>query len=441
MPSDVIVALSTSPQKSGIGVVKMSGKGCLEIAKKMFKAYKNEGFMPNFMVLGNILLDGVKDRGFLVYFKEPHSYTGEDVVEFQCHGGVIVTQKIIEKALSLGARLADPGEFSKRAFLNGKMSLDEAEGVVDTINAESESELKCSNKLVRGKLFSEVKDIQEKIVDSISEIEVNLDYPDEDIEYKTKNDLLITLKEVQKRVEKLLNQSASGKMIKNGVNVLILGKTNVGKSSLLNALTDEENAIVTDIAGTTRDIVTGRIEYKGVKFNFFDTAGLRQTSNKIENIGIEKAKKMIDECDIILYVIDAQNEEEETENLQLLKDKKVIKIANKIDKNKNFNKENYLLVSAKNKQNIEEIKEKIYENLIGNCNFSNDLVLTNLRHIDCLNDLKLLIENAIKNVLTNPLELTAFDFRGIYEKLGEITGETANEKIIDRIFSKFCLGK
>lgn len=445
MLNDIIVALSTPYGKAGIGVVRMSGKNCLNLATKMFCPLKKvDKYTPNLMVLGYIDLGETKDLGFLVYFKSPKSYTGEDTVEFQCHGGIAVTNKIIEKVVSLGARLAQPGEFSKRAFLNGKMSLDQAEGVIDTINAESDSQLRASSQLISGKLTKQIAVLQEDLSDLISEIEVSFDYPEEDIEYKTKTHIKEQIIIIKQQIEDLLSTSKKGKLIKNGVNIAIVGKTNVGKSSLLNALLGEEQAIVTDIEGTTRDIVVGSLEYKGYKFNFLDTAGLRQTNDKVESIGIEKAKQTINTSDIVLLVIDAskQLDEADKQNLSLTNNKKRIIVLNKTDlKIEAKLDEKYLTISAKNNINIEKLKEEIF-NLALEGNFENDkIVLTNIRHIDLLEKCEQLIIKILDNLFDLPLDLVEVDIKDLWSLLGQITGDVNNEKIIDKIFSKFCLGK
>ncbi len=442
---DEIVAIATPYGKSGVGVVRISGKSALNIAQKMFVPNKAQSLnVPNKMILGKISLGDIHDIGYLVYFKSPKSYTGEDVVEFQCHGGIVVTQKIVETAISKGARLAEPGEFSKRAFLNGKLTLDRAEGVIDTINAESESELKASSELLRGELAKRTSAMQDKLTDVLSEIEVNLDYPEHDIEYKTKENFQNELNAVNSEILELLATAERGKLIKNGVNVAIVGKTNVGKSSLLNTLLGSEVAIVTDIAGTTRDVVVGGLEYKGMKFNFLDTAGLRETSDFVENIGIEKTKQTTKSADIVLLVLDnsIELEAQDEENLRLTEGKNRLVILNKSDlPNKvNFAGE-YIKVSAKKGINIEQLKEKIYQMALGSDNINTSLILTNIRHVNVLSQASEMLKKIILQVLSIPLDCTAMDIKEVWEKLGEITGETVSESIIDRIFSKFCLGK
>ncbi len=445
MLEDTIVAISTPYGKSGIGVVRISGKDSLKIGKKMFSPLKKDAeFAPNCLVLGRVNLGDASDLGFMVYFKEPHSYTGEDTVEFQCHGGIVVTQKIVEKAISLGAKLANPGEFSKRAFLNGKMSLDQAEGVIDTINAESESELRASSSLQKGILTKTVQELQEKLIDLMSEIEVNLDYPEHDIEYATKEKIKAETEKIYQKITDLLSTQKQGRLIKNGINIAIIGKTNVGKSSLLNALIGSEQAIVTDIEGTTRDIVIGTTEYSGIRFNFLDTAGIRKTDDKVENIGIQKAKQALNESDIVLLVIDASKDldEQDKENLEITKNKKRIVVLNKIDLKQKVNLSGEIIkISAKQNINIEDLKKKIYDLSLDGCVTNSSIILTNTRHVEILKEAKILIEATLKTIMDNSLDLVSLDIRQVYEKLGEITGETTNEKVIDKIFSKFCLGK
>ena len=444
MLEDTIIAQATPNGKSGISIIRISGKKSLDVAKQIFCCNKFDNPTPNFMYLGKINLGDIFDKGLCVYFKAPRSFTGEDVVEFQCHGGLVVSKRIIEQCLKFGARLAEPGEFSKRAFLNGKMSLDQAEGIIDTINSETESQLKASNELTNGNLYKTVVEFQNILTDVISEIEVNLDYPEHDIEYETKESIKSRLESLLAKVENLLKTEHQGKIIKSGINVAIVGKTNVGKSSLLNALLNYDQAIISDIEGTTRDIVTGSIEYNGIVYNFFDTAGIRKTDDKIENIGIEKAKKTLENSDIVLLVLDSSRDlnEQDKENLEIIKNKKSIVVLNKCDlpSKWNFNGE-CIKISAKEKINTEELKKQIYNLTLNNCETSNSIILTNTRHVEVLKESKELLNSTILNILDMPLDCTALDVKTIWEKLGEITGESASEKIIDRIFSKFCLGK
>ena len=444
MRSETIVALSTPQGKNGIGVVRISGKDSLSLAEKMFAPFdKKSEPTPNLMRLGRIDLGETQDIGFMVFFKAPKSFTGEDVVEFQCHGGIAVTKKIIEKVLLLGGRMAEPGEFSKRAFLNGKMSLDEAEGVIDTINAETDSELKAGGQLAKGALAQKVNKMQEILLDLIADIEVSFDYPEEDIEYRTKKSIVGAISGLKKDIDGLLSTSQVGKSIRNGVSVAIVGKTNVGKSSILNALLGEEQAIVTDIAGTTRDVVTGVKEYKGYKFNFLDTAGLRETNDVVENIGINKAKETLKNSDIVLLVFDASKklDDEDKQNLNLTNGLDKIIVLNKSDLEKRCEITPDIEISAKSGNNLDTLMDMIFGRALkGNFEYDN-IVLTNMRHVDILTRASKKAEQIVENIFSLPLDAVAVDVREMWDILGEITGVTASENIVDKIFSKFCLGK
>ena len=444
MIDETIVAEGTAPGKNGISIIRMSGKKSLEIAKKIFVSKSfSVNTKPNFLYLGYVNLFGILDKCFCVYYKCPHSYTGEDVVEFQCHGGYAVSERIIKMCLSFGAKIAQPGEFSKRAFLNGKISLDEAEGIIETINAETEEQLKAGNNLAKGKLFKFVKEKQDEATNLLAEIDVNLDYPEHDIEYETKEKIKKRIEKILSEIVELLQTEQKEKIVKHGVDIAIVGKTNVGKSSLLNALVNYDKAIVTDVAGTTRDVVDASIEFKGLKLNFYDTAGIRKTNDKIEEIGIEKAKEKIKESDIVLFVFDSTNkfDDEDTESLKMAKNKKSIIIFNKSDKNKKVDfKGEHLLISAKDKTNIDLLKEKIYEIATKEINFDKE-VLINTRHIEILKECKNILEEVLNVIDEVSLDCVSLDITNFWNKLGEITGNTANEEIIDRIFSKFCLGK
>ena len=448
--SDIIVAIATPYGKSGVGIVRLSGTGSLNLGKKMFRPYsKTCNFEPNKMFLGEIDLGELKDKGFMVYFACPHSFTGEDIVEFQCHGGVLILEKIVNRCLSLGARMAEPGEFSKRAFLNGKMSLDEAEGVADLINAESESELRCSFALARGELKGKVCEIQQKVLDSLCELQVNLDYPEEKIEISTRNELKKVFDEVCSSIDGLLSTAKQGHMCKFGVDVAIVGKTNAGKSSLLNRLLGTEQAIVTDIEGTTRDVVSGVMEYKGVKFNLLDTAGLRETDDIIENIGIDKTKQMIEQCDVVLLVIDRsrKTDKQDEENFALTAGKNRIIVLNKLDKkdetsfSNNLANEKVVSISAKSGENVDKLKDLLFDTAFDGKFINDSLIITNARHSQILSQASEFAHSLLEKVESEFLDCVSLDCQYLWEKLGEITGVSANDEIIKTIFSKFCLGK
>ena len=443
---DTIVAQATPVGNGGISIIRLSGEKSFDIATSIFSAkeFEKEKVTPRKLYLGKIKDDNFKENCLAVYFANPYSYTGEDVVEFQCHGGTFVSNKIIDMCIKNGARLALPGEFTKRSFINGKLSLDKAEGVIDVINAQTESEARAGFDLVNGELFKTVKSIQKRLTDMLAEIEVSLDYPEQDIEYETAesiNGRLITIKD---ELNNLLATSKHGKIIKDGVNVVILGKPNVGKSSLMNALLSYDRAIVTEIAGTTRDTLQESYIYKDMKVNITDTAGLHESDDVVEKIGIEKAKSSINNADIILLVLDGSKQLsiEDKQNLELIKGKKAFVIINKSDLERKISVDfETINISAKNKQGIEQIKEKIYETVKNDCFVQSSITLTNKRHEIAVAQAIEFITSAIDNIFDISLDCVAVDIKSAWEKLGEITGETTSEDIIDAIFSKFCLGK
>ena len=447
MKEDTIVALATPLGNAGISVVRLSGDKSLEIATSFFSSKKlvNNPIQPRYMYLGDIDTNNLKEKCLMVYFKNPNSYTGEDVVEFQCHGGTYICNKIIDLCLQNGARLATAGEFTKRAFVNGKVSLDEAEGVVDLINAQTASEVKASYDLVNGGLFKTVKSLQKQLTDIMAEIEVNLDYPEHDIEYQTEQQIEIKLNNIKQTLISLANTEDQGRIIKDGINVAILGKPNVGKSSLLNALLNYERAIVTDIAGTTRDTLQESFVYKDTKINITDTAGVHESDDVVEKIGIQKALDQINQADMILLLLDGSRQlsKEDKENIKLVQGKKVIVVINKTDLPKQLEEINLptLSVSAKTGTGIEELKQKILDSVLDKDFVKNDLVLTNKRHLVAVKQSLEIINSAIENIYNVSLDCTALDVKSVWFKLGEITGETTDEDIIDAIFSKFCLGK
>lgn len=443
MKEKTICALATPIGTGGISIIRISGNDSLNIAKNFFvsKHIDFENIKPRYLYLGNFISSEVKDQVLMAYFKAPFSFTGEDVVEFQFHGGQLLAQKILQSLLTK-CSLAEPGEFSKRAFLNGKISLDEAEGISELILAESDTQLKAAEILQSGKLTEKVVEMQNKITDLLAEIEANLDYPDDVEEEQLFEKSESLLKKLDFEINEILENSKNSNLIKSGVNVAIVGKTNVGKSSLLNALLGEERAIVTNIEGTTRDTIKEKIFIDGVTVNLIDTAGLRESDDVVEKIGIEKTNQEIKNADIVLLVLDLSRElkQDEIEMIENLKNRPHIIVGNKSDiKNKKFDFD-YIEISAKNNENISEIKKQIIEKTIsGKIDFSK-LVLTNERHLSILQNTKQKIENALKSQRVN-LDIEAFILKDIWKELGKISGTTEDEKIIDLVFSKFCLGK
>ncbi len=441
-----IAAIATASGKGGVAIIRISGKSPLEIAEKMFTPTGKtpvSNFEPYRMYPGTIHADNFTDYGLCVYFKAPASYTGEDVVEFQCHGGETIARGILKKTFSLGAKSAGKGEFTKRAFLNGKLSLASAEGIADMINGESEAEVKAGYLLYSEKLTNLVKDLQADLKNLLAGVDVSVDYPEEDIEEQHVEELKFSLLAIKKRLRALTSEYDSQKKIKSGVTVALCGKPNTGKSSLLNKLLGYEKAIVSDIAGTTRDAVEGTIEIRGRKFNLYDTAGVRESGDKIESIGIQRAETIIKSADVAVFVTDFASgiEEEDARVLEMLKGKPLIKIINKSDLNKDeTDTDADVLTSAVTGEGILKLKELLYEKGFG-ATSEDAAFLIEQRHFDALKEALESIERAINACGIEPLDLIAIDVKAAWSALGEITGETATEAIIEEIFSKFCVGK
>ena len=446
MNEDSIVAISTPIGNGGISIVRLSGNTCFSIADNMFtsKKQKPSTFEDRKLYLGTITTSQFKEKALCVIFKAPNSYTGENMVEFQCHGGVKIAQGILRECLQNGARMAKNGEFSMRAFLNGKMTLEETEGMIDMIQAKSDAEVRAGYALLNGELSKKTTVMQNELTDILADIEVSFDYPEQDMEYTTAQKTKQRLQQIVKDITSLLQTSHQGKIIKHGIQTLIVGKPNVGKSSLLNALLGEEKAIVTSIAGTTRDIVEDSYEYKGLRVELIDTAGIHETEDVVEKLGIDKAKKYINQADIILFVLDMSvpYTEKDEAIYQLIQNKKYIVVKNKQDAkiwDKNFTHQ--VEISALKQQGISELKEKIYTYAQDTSVSQNEIILTNERHIACLQQAKQNIENALQTIDEISLDAISVDLHLAWEALGEITGTTANEEIITAIFSKYCLGK
>lgn len=441
---ETIAQISTPLGSGGISVIRVSGKESLSVAKKVFTFRKEpDEIKPRYMYLGNINYEGFSEQCLMVYFKAPFSFTGEDVVEFQCHGGEYLTRKILAACLAAGARLAENGEFSKQAFINGKISLDEAEGIIDVINATSEAELKANSKMMKGELKSKVDDLQARLMDAIVNLEVSIDYPEHDDEALGVDNLVNVLKNIKHELELLKDTARDGKIINSGINVAIVGKPNVGKSSLLNALLGEERAIVTSIKGTTRDTLKETILHKGIKINFIDTAGIHTSEDEVEKIGIEKAKESLKEANIVLAVFDASEclEKEDMDLLKMLEGYKVISILNKTDISENKTGLGGIEISALNKQNINEIKEKILDMAIEHKIDFSSLIITNERHIEAIKNAIEAIDSLLKETKFQTVDILDMLAKDIWRTLGKITGKTENEDIISGIFAKFCLGK
>lgn len=431
---DCISAISTANGTGGVAIIRISGDNALEIALKMFTpSGKVKEILPNYMYAGTISGEGFSDYGFMVYFAAPKSFTGENTVEFHCHGGVQIARGILSKTLSLGARAADRGEFTKRAFLNGKLTLSSAEGMIDMINAESLALLRAGSMLYTEKLSAEVKQIQSSLTDILAAIAAELDYPEEDLDGLDFEKIKLSLKELNGKVFELVKSYSSGRKIKSGVLVAICGKPNAGKSSLLNALLGYEKAIVSDEAGTTRDIVEGAIEIDGITYNLIDTAGIRERAGEIEKMGIERAKNAIRSADIILFLNDG------TDDLPEQTSGKVISVFNKSDISAPCG--NYdIAISAKMGRGLEELKKLMSACAVEESSLDKTYVVEE-RHYEALTRAYAAVNGVIENIDGLTPDLVAVDLKEAWDALGEITGETANEEIINAVFSKFCVGK
>lgn len=443
MYNDVIVALATPSMESAIAVIRVSGENSLFLLKEIFSNKKE--YEGNKMYYGNIIdEDEILDQVLVATYVAPKSFTGEDSFEINCHGGMFIVKKILALCLKKGARLAKKGEFSKRAFLNNKMDLLQAESINDMIRAESEMESKLAMNGLFGKTSKLIENIEKDFLELLSNIEVNIDYPEYDeAEIATKEYVVENINKIKEQIKILIKDSKVGKRIKDGINVAILGKPNVGKSSILNALLNEEKAIVTDIEGTTRDIVEGQITLEGLKINLLDTAGIRDTDNKVEKIGIEKSLKLIEEADLIIVVLDASRnlDNEDYKLLEISKNKKRIIVANKKEiKEKNFDFST-IEISAKN-NDIEELKCAIVNSLGFDLKeYSNKPLLSNTRHIGLLENSLLHLENVEKELEYVPIDLLTTELTQSFENIRDILGHKSKLDMVDEIFSRFCLGK
>lgn len=451
MENDTIAAIATSMGRSAVNIIKISGPESISIVSKIFTKDLSK-LEPNTINYGFIKEDNeLIDEVLVSLFTSPNSQTGEDIVEINTHGGISVTNKVLELVLSNGARLAEPGEFLKRAFLNGKKDLIEAEAISDLINAKTEEARKMSLKGLSGELSKKIKTLRNKILNIIANIEVNIDYPEYEDAIIYTNELLKTnINEIQSDLEKLVKESEKGTLLNNGINVGIVGKPNVGKSSLLNLLINEDKAIVTDIEGTTRDIVEGNITINGVTLNLIDTAGIRETNNVVEKLGVEKSKDIINKSDLIIALFDISRPFtlEDEAILSSIKAKKSIIILNKtdlptkIDLNK-FTSYNVIKTSVKEDIGKDELLNMIKELFSLNEIETGDFTyLSNARQISLIKEaLKLCLEIKYQNEQNIPVDLIQIDLQNLWEKLGEITGDAYKDELLDEIFSKFCLGK
>lgn len=450
--NDTICAVATYPSNSAISIIRVSGKDSIEIVNSIFKGKDLQEVDTHTINYGYIVdKEKVIDEVLVSIMKAPKTFTRENVVEINVHGSIVIVNKILELLLQKGARIAEPGEFTKRAYLNGRIDLNQAEAVMDLINSKTEASHQMAINQLRGKTSSLIKNIREELVQILSNIEVNIDYPEyDDIKIITIDEIESSTKKLKQEIERIIKETESGRYIKQGIKTLILGKPNVGKSSLLNALLQEEKAIVTNIAGTTRDIVEGSINLGGITLNIVDTAGIRTTTDIIEQKGIDKGIKLIEESDLILILLNNNEElsDEDKEILKLTEGKNRIIVINKTDLLNKLNKQELLNetiveMSVINNKGIEDLKKQIkkifnLEDLESkNYNFFSSIRVSNLLN-EALDLVKIVQEN-IKNEI--PLDIISIDLRRIYDILGEINGESYDEDLLDELFKRFCVGK
>ncbi|MBF0926852.1 MAG: tRNA uridine-5-carboxymethylaminomethyl(34) synthesis GTPase MnmE [Clostridiales bacterium] len=455
---NTIVAISTAMGNGGIGIVRMSGEKSFEILEKIFRPKNKDAFIKGYQIkYGNIVdprNEEIIDEVLVSYFVSPKSYTTEDMCEINTHGGMVVEKRILELCLENGAEIASPGEFTKRAFLNGRIDLSQAEAIIDLINSKTIREARESINQLEGHLSSKIESIRQKMLDLMIAIDVNIDYPEYDEEEVTKNKSLNELKIILEELIKLENSFNNGKVLKDGVRTVILGKTNAGKSSLLNRILKEDRAIVSNIEGTTRDTIEEFVDIEGIPLKLIDTAGIRNSSNEIEQIGIQKSKKLANSADLIIAIFDITKnlDEDDQELLEIIKDKKCIILLNKIDilpenidlenKLKLINK-NILKISAMEDIGIQSLYDKIIELYSFNTeSLSNDVLISNERHKNLIQKAKMEINEAI-NATENDMyiDIISIYITNAMNYLAEITGNNVTDDVIDEIFKKFCLGK
>ena len=455
---DTIAAIATAPGEGGIGIIRISGEKSLQVAQSIFKSKSGKmikDYNARTLIYGTVVdNEKVIDEVLVAYMKGPNSYTAEDVIEINCHGGFISVKKILELILSKGVRLAEAGEFTKRAFLNGRIDLSQAEAIIDVIKSKTDMAHEVAQSQLEGSLAKKIKDLRMNVTEVLAHLEVSIDFAEEDVEEITYQTLEEKALELRNEIKKLYDTAESGKILRDGLKTVIVGKPNVGKSSLLNSILGENRAIVTDIAGTTRDVIEEFVNIKGIPLKIVDTAGIRETEDVVEKIGVEKSRESFSTADLVIMVLDAPRKlsEEDMEILESLKNKKTIVLLNKMDlepqieleKIEEFvNSEDIIKISALKHQGIEELQDKIEAMVYhGSVKNSSNLMITNSRHKDALFKAYESINDAISAIEQRmPYDFIEVDFKNIWDYLGYINGDTVREDLLDTIFANFCIGK
>lgn len=453
---DTIAAISTPIGEGGISIVRMSGEDAVKIANEVFKG-ANLAKVPTHTIHYGHIIDPdtgeTIDEAMVTVLRAPKTFTREDIVEINCHGGIVVTNRILQLLLSHGARMADPGEFTKRAFVNGRIDLTQAESVMDIVRAKTDKARKVAEKQLEGGLLHKIRAMRQEILDTLANVEVNIDYPEYDADTVTAKQMADTANSVIKKIDRLLSTAQEGKILRNGLATAIVGQPNVGKSSLLNYLTQSDKAIVTDVAGTTRDTLEEYVSVKGVPLELIDTAGIHHTDDKVEKIGVERSKKALELADLVLLLIDASQEltDEDKALIDETKDKKRIIILNKsdlgqkltVDQMKQMTGSEVISTSILKEKNLDQLEEVISKLFFSGIENSNDQVMvTNQRQTSLLQKAKKELQDVVQAVNDGvPVDIAQIDFTGAWDTLGEITGESAPDELITTLFSQFCLGK
>lgn len=454
---DTIGAISTSIGEGGIAIVRISGDKAKDVVEKIFQAKNGQSIkdMKSYTMKYGYIIDENNnhiDEVIVSFMKGPRSFTAEDTIEINCHGGVVATNKVLEQIIKQGVRLAEPGEFTKRAFLNGRIDLSQAEAVIDIINAKTDLSMKSALMQSEGLISKEIRGLREKLLSTIAHIEATVDYPEDDLEEVTSEMAIRDLDIIRKEIKGFIETAEEGKILREGLSTVIVGKPNVGKSSLLNALTKENRAIVTDIPGTTRDVIEEYINISGIPIKIIDTAGIRETDDVVEKIGVERSRAKINDADLIILILDSSNEltEEDKEIINHISNKKYMILLNKSDLNskitqkdlENINCTNIYNISAKTGEGINEVRTAIKDMFFKGEISTNNVIITNTRHKEALLRAYECIESAINTLnYTFAIDLASIDIRNAWTFLGEITGDSLEENIIDKIFKDFCLGK